>query len=378
MIRADIKEIKKQLTPDRCTIDRICGCYVNHEKKKIFTSTLPFGMVPDEEMYKYLDVFRHTLSGITGKNLISLAFSAESEKKGSPHDLLMRLRESALSDEVLLDTFYDAVIEAYDFGENYYIVLVHAIYDVPTVTSDRQLLTDASENVYEYILCAICPVVLSKAALGYDEHKNLIVDRFRDWIVDMPSKGFLFPAFSDRTADIHEMLYYTRRADDMQPALIDLLFGAQEVLSAPEQLDGFRNTLQKTLADHGDFETMQNLHENLHRMIEEHPEEEGALTIDKKGLKKLLNESGIDSHRLRSFDKHFEESFHREDYPLLAENIASEKRFEMKGPDIKVIVNPDRADLVTTRVIDGKQCLVIQIDDHVEVNGISVRTLKKP
>ena len=118
----------------------------------------------------------------------------------------------------------------------------------------------------------------------------------------------------------------------MQPALIDLLFGAQEVLSAPEQLDGFRNTLQKTLADHGDFETMQNLHENLHRMIEEHPEEEGALTIDKKGLKKLLNESGIDSHRLRSFDKHFEESFHREDYPLLAENIASEKRFEMKAP----------------------------------------------
>lgn len=39
-------------------------------------------------------------------------------------------------------------------------------------------------------------------------------------------------------------------------------------------------------------------------------------------------------------------------------------------------VNPDRADLVETRIIDGRQCLVIPVDDHIEVNGISVRTIK--
>ena len=41
-------------------------------------------------------------------------------------------------------------------------------------------------------------------------------------------------------------------------------------------------------------------------------------------------------------------------------------------------VNPDRADLVETRVIDGRQCLVIAVDDHIEVNGINVRTIKRP
>ena len=29
-----------------------------------------------------------------------------------------------------------------------------------------------------------------------------------------------------------------------------------------------------------------------------------------------------------------------------------------------------------TRIIDGRQCLVIPVDDHIEVNGISVRTIK--
>ena len=62
MNRAEVTEIKKQYTPDRCTIDRICGCYVNHEKKKLFTSSQAFPLIPDEEMYKYLEIFRRTLS----------------------------------------------------------------------------------------------------------------------------------------------------------------------------------------------------------------------------------------------------------------------------------------------------------------------------
>ena len=41
-------------------------------------------------------------------------------------------------------------------------------------------------------------------------------------------------------------------------------------------------------------------------------------------------------------------------------------------PDVVVKVNPERTDLVETMEIEGKQYLVIQIDEHLEVNGISV------
>ena len=41
-----------------------------------------------------------------------------------------------------------------------------------------------------------------------------------------------------------------------------------------------------------------------------------------------------------------------------------------------VQVKPESADLVETRVIDGRQCLVIAINEHVEVNGVNVRVIQ--
>ena len=61
---------------------------------------------------------------------------------------------------------------------------------------------------------------------------------------------------------------------------------------------------------------------------------------------------------------------------LLATNVVNTKKFEIKTPDIVIQVNPERTDLVETRIIDGRQCLVIAVDDHVEINGINARTMK--
>ena len=48
------------------------------------------------------------------------------------------------------------------------------------------------------------------------------------------------------------------------------------------------------------------------------------------------------------------------------------RKFEVKTPDVVIKVNPERTDLVETMMIEGRQCLVIQIDEHLEVNGITV------
>lgn len=373
MNKAEISEIKKQFTPDLCTIDRICACYVNHEKKKVFTIREAFPLIPDEEMFKYLDVFRHVLSGTRGRNLVDIAFPLESTQPGGAQDFLYQLRESGLQDDILTDMFYDRVIESFDYGENYYIILVYASMDVPLVTSDGAVNEDASETVYEYLLCAICPVVLSKAALSYDEEKNLIVDRFRDWIVDMPVKGFLFPAFHDRAADIHHLLYYTKKPEDLQPAFVELMFGAPGHLSATTQNEGFKHILREVLGEDGEYETVRRVHETLNRMIEEHDDTEEALTFNKKQVKELLLNSGIREEQLSGLNKEFKRAFGEGDTKLLATNLANTNRFECKTPDVRILVNPECIDLVKTKVVDGRKCLVIAIDDRVEVNGVQVR-----
>ena len=69
------------------------------------------------------------------------------------------------------------------------------MYDVPGRSSDNLEMFDASDEVYEYLVCSICPVSLSKAGLSYNAESNCIQDRIRDWVVDMPDKGFFVSGF---------------------------------------------------------------------------------------------------------------------------------------------------------------------------------------
>ncbi len=374
MNKAETLEIKKQFTPDRCTIDHICGCYVDHEKNKKLTFRKAFGQLPDEEMYKYLDIFQHTLAGTFGKNLISLEFPLDQEQPGGTQDFLLTLRNSQLQDDELVDEFYDKIIANYVNGENYYIILIHAAYDIPGITSDGIEMEDASENVYDYILCSICPVKLSKAGLGYNERTNVIEERFRDWIVDGPTKGFLFPAFIERDTDIHNMLYFTKKPDDLQPEFIEAMFGGRAPLAAPEQKGIFDTVVQNTIGENADYDIMKNIHDNLNDMIEDHADDAEPLELKKNDVKQLLHDSGVSDERLDYFDETYTKCAGDGDYPLLASNIANTKKFDIETPNVVIKVKPDRTDLVESKIVDGRQCLVIAVDDHIEVNGINVRT----
>ncbi|HJD34627.1 MAG TPA: DUF4317 domain-containing protein [Candidatus Mediterraneibacter tabaqchaliae] len=375
MNKKEILEIRKQFTPANCAITRICGCYVDHEKTKKMESKDAFLSLPEEEAFKYFDIFKKTLSGTVGKNMLNLEFPLDAEMPGGTQEFLMKLRDSKLEDDMLLEEFYDKVIATYDYAENYYIILIHAMYDIPGKSSDGLEMFDASDEVYEYLLMSICPVSLSKAGLSYNAEDNRIQDRIRDWIVDMPSKGFLFPAFNDRSTDLHSVLYYTKKSEDLQPEMIDQLLGAKMPMSADTQKETFQMIIEDTLGEDGDYETVRNIHETLNDLIEEHKEEPEPLALDKTEIKKIFEQSGVDAEKMESFDRNFEENA-GEKASLLATNIAETRKFNIETPDVVIKVNPDRADLVETRIIDGRQCLVIPVDDHIEVNGINVRTIK--
>ncbi len=371
MNKKEIAEIKKQFSPANCAITRICGCYVDGEKTIKTKSKDAFLSLPEEEMFKYFDLFKKTLSGGIGKNLMDMEFPLEQETSGGTQEFLLRLRDSKLQDDSLLDEFYQKIIDFYNYGENYYIILIHANYDVPGKSSDGEEMFDASDEVYEFLLCSICPVKLSKAGLCYNSETNHIEDRIRDWIVEMPDIGFLFPAFNDRSTDIHSLLYYSKNAKEFQDDLIDNVLGCHVPMPAGDQKSTFQYLVSDTLGDSCNFDTVKTLHENLTEMIEEHKDEPESLRLDKTDVKKLLERSGAREENLEQFDREFDAA--AGDTPsLLASNVANTRTFEVKTPDVVIKVNPDRTDLVETKLIDGIPYLVIQLSDSVEVNGIPV------
>ncbi|WP_148408960.1 DUF4317 domain-containing protein [Murimonas intestini] len=373
MNKKEISEIKKLLTPNKSVFTRICGCYVDAEKNQKTKLKEAFLSLLEEEAFKYFAIFKKTLSGTIGRNLINMEFPLDQEMGDGTQTFLLKLRDTELKDDDLIEEFYQKVMETYLYPENYYIILVHGAYDVPGRASDNLDMDDASDYVYNFVLCSICPVKLSKPGLCYNIDTNQIENRIQDWIVETPDVGFLFPAFNDRNTDVHGLLYYAKNPEILQEEFIDQFLGCRIPLSAKTQKETFQTIIEETLDRSCDFDTVMSIQENLNELLEERKEDPEPVTLDKVEVKRLLANSGVDNERLEEFDTHYEAAAD-EKTSFIAANVASVRSYEIKTPDVVIKVSPDKAQLVEHREIDGIPYILIKATDQVEINGIAVKS----
>lgn len=376
MNKKEVAEIKRLFHPDRTPITRVCGCYVDAEKNKKTRIKEAFLSLEEEEMFKYFEIFKKTLSGTIGRNLLDMEFPLTQEAGGGTQEYLMKLKSSQLKDEELLEEFYDKVIDTFAYSENYYIVLIHAAYDIPKKASDGIEMFDASDDVYEFLLCSICPVKLTKPGLCYNESTNSIEQRIRDWFVEPPITGFLFPAFTDRNTDIHSILYYSKNPEELNVEFARLLLGCELPLTAATQKETFNALIAETLQSECTFDTVKTIHETLTELIEEKKDDPNPLSLDKNDFKRLLSENGASDENLEHFEEEFEEAGGSSQTALYVSNVVNTRKFEIKTPDVVIQVKPDRADLIETRIINGRPYFIIPADDSVEVNGIPLSPMR--
>jgi hypothetical protein len=381
MIKKEINEIKSLFdTIQECNILRLAGCYVNGEKARVKTFNEAFHNIPEEEMYKYLEIFRRTLSGTPGKNLMDAAFTDENPADAGKA-LLDKIRASELKDEDALDAFYDKVIENYSYVGNYLILLIYQAYDVPGMTSDGIEMEDASDEVYKYILCSICPMKLTKPGLGYDDDLGEIHTMRQIFAVELPETGFLYPAFNERSADDGSILYSSKRSDYLQDSMLDKVLNVSITLPAKQQKEGFTEFVTEVLGEDTSFETVLSIHENLNETVNSKKTEAAGETIflEKEEVRNVFEKSGVPAEKLDKFDSKFDEQFTVKEGPavkveekLCAENVAPLRNFEVKNANMVLRLKSRRTDIIGTRVIDGKKCLVIEMTDDLTVNGIPV------
>lgn len=425
MNKKEVLELKRRFKKEAATFTRVCGCYVdgNHNKVCKFGNT--FLNLEEDEFYKYLEIANKALSGTIGNNLLELKFPIEEEEVGGRQHILMALRASKLEDENLLDTFYDLVIDTYDHAGNYLIVLFHDAYDVMSRTSDNNNL-DESEEVYEYLICAICPVDLSKPGLGFLEEEHRIGPRVRDWVVGAVDTAFLFPAFNDRSTDIHSTLFYAKNTKEPHSEFMANGLGCGIERTATEQKMAFHSIVRNVLGaedEHTD-DVLLDLQQNLSDMIDEyaetHDDDEDVFLLDKEVVTKLLADSDISEEKAAKIEKSVDEAFGEK--PPAAENVIDSKALvqnelrvekmaledqvgtltvqlnekdealaertsqliekqeeidnyiaETKTYDVVLRVKPEKASQIKSQVINGQKCLVIPMgeDEHATINGVN-------
>ena len=373
MNKNEIAEIRRRLAPDKNAIGNVNGCYVNTRGEIIATFSRPLLTLPEEEVEKYLSIFKRTLSGIPGRNQLDIIFRPDQVMDGEEHRLLTALRNTELKVEQALDTFYARVIQAVHMETNYLILLVHDAYDVPYRAKDGARLDAAAQEVFHYILCAVCPVKPTKPALSYCSEANEFHDSIPDWVVTAPELGFMFPTFDDRSANIYNALYYTRDSVDIHEDFIGAIFNTDAPEPADAQKEQFQALLEDTLAEECSFEVVQSVQEQLRDMIETHNAEKNPepLVVSRHEVSNMLEGCGVSDARVAAFETQYDEQFGL-GMSLNAQNLVDTKKFEVRMPDVVIQVNPERSDMLETRVIDGVKYLLIRADEGVEVNGVNI------
>ena len=370
----EIGEIRRHLRRDRSNITKIYGCFVNDNREIITEFSQSTGMMPENEGDKYFALFKRVLSGSVGKNLIDLSFKTAQVAQGAPeHKLLMDLRECKLSDDELLHGFFQKIIDTVALEGNYLILIGCDSYDVPFKGKDDISDADKSEEVYTYLICAICPVKQTKANLHYVPEEKLFHDGAMNQPVSAPALGFLFPAFDNRSTNIYNALYYTHDIKVSQDALIEALFNTPVPMPAAEQKKCFEALLTTALGEDCNLDVVQTVHDRLCERIELHKEAKVAepLLIAKADVKETLASCGVSEEHLAKWSVDYDETFGFE-ADLHPKNIIDTKRFEVKTPDVSIKVDPTRSDLIETRTIGGVKYIMICADENVEVNGVSI------
>ncbi len=369
----EIGEIRRHLRRDRSNITKIYGCFVNDNKEIITEFSQSTGIMPENEGDKYFALFKRVLSGAIGKNLIDITFKTSQVANSPEHKLLMDLRASKLADDELLHSFFQKIIDSVVMEGNYLILMGCDSYDVPFKGKDDLSDSDKSEEVYTYIVCAICPVKQTKPNLHYVPEEKLFHDGAMNQPVSAPVLGFLFPAFDNRATNIYNALYYTHDIKVSQDALIEALFNTPVPMPAAEQKKCFESLLTTALGEECNLDVVQTVHDQLCQRIELHKEAKvpEPLMIAKADVKEALASCGVSEEHLAKFSVDYDETFGFE-ADLHPKNIIDSKRFEIKTPDVSIKVDPTRSDLIETRIIGGVKYIMICADENVEVNGVSI------
>ncbi len=374
MNEKEVRELRKRFRADRGNISSVYGCYVNESRKIVSMFEQPLVGIAPEEAEQYLGLMKKTLSGTLGKNLVELAFSTQQVMDSDEHRLLSMLRSSGLKDDVLLRTFFEQMIEHLVIEGNYLILLTHDVYAVPHHAGEDAMRQGVSDEEFSYILCAVCPVKLTQPGLSYFSRENRFRGSERGWSASAPEVGFLFPAFDDRAANLYGTLYYTKDEAQNHQELIDGMFHTEPPMPAAAQKETFQALLTESLREECSLEVMQTVQEQIGEMIDQHKQnkEPEMLVVSKKELGMVLAACGVSKERVDTFETQFDAQF-GVDAEIPPTNVVDCKHFEIRTPDVVIKVNPERSDLVETRVIDGSKYILICADGGMEVNGVPVK-----
>ena len=370
MNKKEINEIKRNLDKDSgfFTINHVVTACVDSEKKiKCMTNQMN-NLIAEDESELIVAYLKKILSGSIGKNLLEYHFPNDAYLEGGAQLFMNEVLRSQLTNADLVQKYIDRIIEKMEYVSTYTVFVAHCTYAV--ISKNKNLESDIeSDNNYNFLITAICPVNLRIDGLIYDEQTNSIAKKdTADRIVDPPTDGFLFPLFSDRQSDINGVLYYTKNAKKPNSSIVEDLLGCEYSMSGVSEKATFHAIMNNVCGDELDLKVINTVNTKIQDIIDRNAHETDIPTVNSKDISTILWESGISQQKLEHLPKVYETALGEKE--LTCANLV-DKKTVLTVPGVTVNITKDGMEKVRTQTVGGRKCLVIELgDEKMQVNGL--------
>lgn len=355
MLKKDINEVKKSLNLKNCSISEVWESFYNVERKKEFSNSFSFESLDDNKKNAYIDIFKKTLSSNLYKNSYNIKIdnSLISEDAGG-----LYLLYNSSSKEVVFN-FLDNITNVYPAQSSYAIILCKGLYNVPIKDDENKVLE--SDSVYEFYICSICPFKDNKPNLVENSAKKTLELSNNSWVLSNPDLGFLYPSFNDRTSDINESLYYTKKNDIIYDELIEFLYGPKSFNQENYSQDKYNDIIE----DNVDDLTIDKFHD-INTSIRTYAEE-----MEEQGLEPILTNSDVSRYISSDFNSN-------DDVAINAFSVSSDKYTITldNSNDIKINLTKEGLGMIDEREIDGRSYILIPTTG-LRINGVGLKQRNK-
>lgn len=374
MNKKELAEIKKNFTDTSglFTLNHIVTAYIDPQKNIRCKTNRMYSLIPEEEGSVLMESLSKIFRGSLGKGLLEYSFpNEEYEEDGSQKELYEAMK-TKLKDETAVDKLIVRIVNNLAYEPAYTIIIGHCSYSIITKDKNDEAL-DSSADEYNFIVAAICPANTNDDGLMFDSDSNTIVKKANTELIISrePTDGFFFPVFSDRSPDVNRVMYFTKSPKKPNISFVDDVLGCEFIMSAHGEKETFQAVLNDVVGDELNYTVITRVNEKLQEIVTNSKNETELPVIDDRRMYNILSDSGVSDEKLEALPSVFKQKVG--EGVLTATNLV-ENKTTLATPEITVNISKNATDKVRTTVVDGRRCLLIDLDDPaICINGLTTR-----
>ncbi|MDG5789717.1 DUF4317 domain-containing protein [Evansella sp. AB-P1] len=382
MNKKDIAHIRRQFKVgnDLLKISDIFNVYIMKESSDIYHyQSQPFDMLDQDQQELFMNNFKKVLAGQLDEKLFELKFRRESENNSQ-----LILHQGLLSSDVdnwkeQMLRIVEKMLKNQQYEMDIVITFIRGEYFKPMKRRSEESEENERDAVYShsFILSSINKTQEPKKELLFDyvekEFKyNFVVDPIIN--LSAPIAGFLFPCFTDNSADVNHILYSAGKAHEPDHQFIDEVLNSEETMTAKDDKIIFEEIVKDVTEDQLSTTTLSNVYEEINRVVEEN-EEDDTPKLDYRDVERVLKVSGIEGIDTEKVETAFQKVIDDEKYEIKASSIVpkyTSKSIKIETKVAKISISPQDLRFVRQINFTGKRYLMIEVEEDTVIDGFTM------